>query len=118
MRRIEVLFGRPLAEVDATNLRALVNGKIREDADLDFKEQVYGNADADKRDLAGDVAAMANTVGGVIVVGVAEVDGAATKLAPVALSEAEDLRMRQVVASLVAPVPQLSIHRISTAKGR
>ncbi len=117
MRRIEILFGRPLAQVDAHALQALVTGAVREDTDLDYKEQLYGNADADKRDLAGDVAAMANTIGGVIVLGVAEVDGAPTKLKPMAQSEAEELRMRQTVTSLVAPAPRLTIHRILEHSG-
>jgi hypothetical protein len=117
MRRIEILFGRQLAEVDAPTLHSLVTGAVREDTDLDYKERLYGQADADKRDLAGDVAAMANTIGGVIVLGVAEVDGSPTRLTPIALSEGEELRMRQTVTSLVAPAPQVSIHRVPETTG-
>ena len=115
MRRIEILLGKQVTQVDAGDLAALIAGSAREDADLDFKEQVYGTTDADKRDLAGDVAAMANTVGGVIVVGVREEDGAASKETPVPLTENEELRMRQVVTSLVAPVPRFTVVRVPEA---
>lgn len=32
--------------------------------DLDFKATLYGKSDKERRDLAGDVAALANTAGG------------------------------------------------------
>ncbi len=118
MRRIEVLLGKQLAQVGYADLAGLVSGAIREDSDLDYKGQLYGGGDQDKRDLAGDVAAMANTVGGVIVLGIDEVDGTATKLLPVALSETEELRMRQIVTSLIAPVPMFSIHRVPHHDGQ
>jgi hypothetical protein len=117
MRRIELLLGSPLGAVDVAALQTLVTGSVREDGDLEFKQQLYGSADSEKRDLAGDVAAMANTVGGVIVLGISETDGAATGLYPVALSEAEELRMRQVVTGLVAPAPQFTIYRVEQAAG-
>jgi len=117
MRRIELLLGRPLADVEASTLQSLVTGSVREDTDLDFKEKLYGQGDPEKRDLSGDVAAMANTIGGVIVLGIAEKDGAAAKLTPVALSEAEVLRMRQIVTSNVAPVPRFDIHRVPESDG-
>lgn len=117
MRRIELLLAKRLPEVDALSLGSLVSGSVHEDADLDFKEKLYGQGDPEKRDLAGDVAAMANTIGGVIVLGIDEVDGAAVKLTPVSLSEAEVLRMRQIVTSNVAPVPRFDIYRVPETSG-
>jgi hypothetical protein len=115
-RRLEQLLGAPLSKVDAASLQRLCDGAVREDADLEFKEALYGGSDGDKRDLAGDVAAIANTRDGVIVIGVKDHDGAAAKLSPVALKEEEELRLRQVVASLVAPPPRLWVLRVPTPK--
>jgi predicted HTH transcriptional regulator len=48
---------------------------------LEFKGELYGGNDRAKRDLAGDVAALANTAGGVLLLGVTEDDQArATEL--------------------------------------
>jgi hypothetical protein len=58
---------------------------------------------------------MANTQGGVIVLGIKADDGAAALLTPVPLSEEEELRVRSVVASNVAPLPQLELRRIEGA---
>ncbi|MGP3989126.1 hypothetical protein [Streptomyces sp. 3N207] len=44
-------------------MSALTGGAVPEDFDLDFKTELYGRSDSAKRDLCGDVAAMANTSG-------------------------------------------------------
>lgn len=112
LARIETLLGVPIIDVDETALSRLVDGRIREDHDLDFKQQLYGGTDSAKKNLAGDVAALANTVGGVLVLGVRDENAAAVELTPVELSDDEELRMRQIVASKVAPHPALAIHRV------
>lgn len=116
--RIEALLGVPaLAQVAEDSLRRLVEGGVREDSDLEFKESLYGGTEGERRSLAGDVAALANTVGGVLVLGVREQDGIARDLIPLELSEEEELRMRQVLASWAAPVPVLAaVHRVPGSK--
>ena len=109
-RRLEVLFGARLNDIDHSHIEALVTNGVTEDFDLDFKSELYANNDAAKRDLAGDVAALANTAGGVIVLGIVEDDQAkASEARPVTLSEEEVRRMRLFVASRVAPVPAFDV---------
>jgi hypothetical protein len=96
--------------VTAEHIRSLVANSVTESFDLDFKEALYGRGDSDKRALAGDVAALANTAGGVIVVGVSEDDQArATAADGVELSDVEKARMLQVIASGVSPMPSVDI---------
>ena len=76
--------------------------------DLDFKQTLYGNADGDRKDLAGDIAAMANRRGGLVLIGVREDNGVAAALTPVALSDPEEDRMHQITAQLVAPYVDFS----------
>lgn len=112
-RRLESVFGAAIDEVTASHIRSLVENGITESFDLDFKEALYGRSDSEKRDLAGDVAALANTAGGVIVIGVAEDDQArATAADGVLLSDAEKTRMLQVIASGVSPLPAVDIHAV------
>jgi hypothetical protein len=109
-RRLEVVFGARLGQLDRTHIEALVTNGVTEDFDLDFKSELYGNNDAARRDLAGDVAALANTAGGVIVVGVAEDDQArAVATRAVALSDGEVRRIRLIIASNVAPIPGFDV---------
>ncbi|MEQ7127434.1 ATP-binding protein [Actinopolymorpha sp. B11F2] len=112
-RRLERLLGARIDAVSHAQIADLVTNAVTEAYDLDFKAELYGNADKDKRACAGDVAALANTAGGVIVLGVAEDDQAKAAAAPgVALSDGETRRIRQIVASLVAPVPIFDIEPV------
>ena len=70
--RLERLLGVPVADATHAHVHALISGAVPEDYDLDFKREPYGRNDAAKRDLCGDVAAMANTSGGLIILGLDE----------------------------------------------
>jgi len=112
-RRLERLFGARLEHVSYAQIAGLVASSTEEAYDLDFKVGIYGKSDKDKRDLAGDVVAMANTAGGVIVLGIEEDAQARAVGAPsVALSDAEVGRMHQIVAALVSPLPRYDIRQV------
>ena len=96
-RRLEAMFGDQLSDVTAGACAGAVANAVQEDFDLDFKAQMYGNGDAEKRDLAADVAAMANSAGGVIVLGVEENEHAQASAAPgIAISDEVERRILQV----------------------
>ncbi|KOV97443.1 hypothetical protein ADK65_25765 [Streptomyces sp. NRRL B-1140] len=112
-RRLEGLFGARLDAVSYAQIVALKTNAVSESYDLEFKGELYGGNDKAKRDLAGDVAALANTAGGVLLLGVAEDDQArAAELPGVALSDGEVLRIRNIVADLVHPLPTFDVRQI------
>jgi hypothetical protein len=105
-RRLQTLLVEPLDDLRYEHLEALVTNHVSEAFDLDFKATLYGNADKDRRDLATDVAALANTAGGLLVLGIEEDRQARAAAAPgVAISDDEIRRILQVVGSLVVPLP-------------
>ncbi|WP_182880470.1 helix-turn-helix domain-containing protein [Microbispora sp. H10949] len=114
-RRLEDILGTQL-EADAityAHVERLKAGQIPEATDLDFKKTLYGNSSTDKRDLCGDVAAQANTRGGLIVLGVDEIKqdglGVASDIPGVALSENETSRMLNILRTGLAPFPAYEI---------
>jgi hypothetical protein len=112
-RRLEQIFGSTLGDVTHAQLCELVVNGVTEAYDLDFKGELYGQGGQDKRALAGDVAAMANTAGGVIVLGIAEDDQARAGNAPgVAISDQEINRIHQIVASGVNPLPRFDVRSV------
>jgi len=112
-RRLEGLLGGPLDQLTARNIRSLVDLHVPEAFDLDFKAQLYGPSDKEKRDLSGDVAAMANTAGGVIIIGIGEDKSARAAGAPgVDITDVEMSRIRQIVAAGVSPMPAFDLLQV------
>jgi predicted HTH transcriptional regulator len=66
--RVEAILGAPIDQLTVEHIRAAVDAGVEESRDLDFKEGHY----RDGEELAKDVAAFANHVGGLIVIGVRE----------------------------------------------
>lgn len=111
--RLEALLGSPLEQIEYAQLMTLISDQVAEAFDLDFKSEMYGSSDRDKRDAATDVAALANTAGGLLVLGVEEDDQARASAAPgVALSDADERRIRQIVGSHVVPMPVIDVLRV------
>jgi hypothetical protein len=105
-RRLEALLSTSLDDMQYQHLESLVTNHVSEAFDLDFKETLYGNGDKDRRELATDVAALANTAGGLLVLGIKEDRQARAAAAPgVAVSDSEITRILQIVGSLVVPLP-------------
>ncbi|MFF7199129.1 helix-turn-helix domain-containing protein [Streptomyces sp. NPDC088197] len=103
-RRLEALLGGPLEAVTYSDLVALVdNTEASEAEDLDYKTELSANTDKGKEEFAKDVAGFANHIGGVIVVGMAEVKGIPSKVVDADVSDALRRHLQQVVASNTAP---------------
>ncbi len=71
-RRRDALLGVSLDAAEYGHFEALVSAQVSESFDLDFKAGLYGSAEKGKHDLAADVAALANTAGGFLILGIAE----------------------------------------------
>jgi len=115
--RLEALFGvAHLDRLDVAHLQAAIAGGLREREDLDFKQALYGRTtdpDAPKaRDLAIDVAAMANSQGGIIIIGIRDdKQDVALGLMPVEIGQ-EVVRMKGIVADGTGPLPKVEIQVI------
>lgn len=109
-RRLEALFGAPVSEVSYAQVAAIANGTVEETFDLDFKSGPYDRADKGKKALSTDVAALANTAGGLIILGLTEDKQArAIGVSHMAVSDDEINRMLMIVAAGVGPLPDLDI---------
>lgn len=111
--RLEALLGSWLELVQHADLMTLISSQVPEAFDLDFKSEMYGPTERDRRDAATDVAALANTAGGLLVVGIEEDEQARAAAGPgVELSEADEQRIRQIVRSQVVPMPVIDVLRV------
>jgi hypothetical protein len=117
---LETLFGGPLDSSGITDasIRRLVTEQVPEMDQLDFKGALYAATRgpstgwSSEQEFAKDVAALANYRGGIILVGVEESKGLATRTVPVTLSttpELEERRLRQSLINYQAPVVSCSL---------
>ncbi|MEU5931143.1 ATP-binding protein [Micromonospora sp. NPDC047187] len=109
-RRLEQLLGGP---IDETLTYQQVKGLIpdtTEGPDLDFKRDTYSGSDRDRKAVCGDVGALANANGGILILGMDEDDqGRATNDTGVTISDDERRRLRQTVVANVHPTPAFDI---------
>jgi Putative DNA-binding domain len=116
--RLEALLGSRLEAAQYAQLMTLIDNHVGEAFDLDFKSELYGGLERDKHAAATDVAALANTAGGLLVLGIGEDDQACAVSAPgVLLADAEERRIRQIVGSRVVPLPVLDFLHIEDQPG-
>ncbi|MFB6828436.1 AlbA family DNA-binding domain-containing protein [Streptomyces hydrogenans] len=103
-RRLEELFGGTLDAITYADIAALVgNPDAAEAEDLDYKQAHYTSEPKSREELAKDVAAFANHVGGVIIIGMAENRGVPSMVFDVALDDSHLRDLQQRIASSTAP---------------
>ncbi|MEU8789759.1 ATP-binding protein [Streptomyces sp. NPDC048643] len=116
--RLTAALGSHPDELSEDDLQRAVDNRIPEGLDLDWKKDFYKGTDAGKKELAKDVSAMANTSGGMIVIGVD--DGKQDHAHGLAPSEPDPNRgeewIRSVLANWIQPVvPNVGVRPLRSA---
>jgi hypothetical protein len=94
-------------------LEAAIRHGVTESEELDWKSAIYPEKGLANTDFPKDVAAMANSGGGVIICGVVEADKAATARNDVELTEGHERTLHSVaISAITPPVFGLKIHRV------
>lgn len=85
--------------MDIETLEAWVIERVPEHERLEFKRDTYGASAANE--LRKDVSAMANTSGGMIIIGIDERDGCAGRISPIYDEPADkhELRLSQILST-------------------
>lgn len=69
---MQFVIDKDLKLITIEDLKTLILNKKQEDTFLDFKRDMYGKSDGDKKELLKDVSAFANGSGGEIIIGIEE----------------------------------------------
>ncbi|WP_274426905.1 AlbA family DNA-binding domain-containing protein [Chelativorans sp. YIM 93263] len=77
------IFKPILQEVAEADIQQLLADEQHEGLGVEFKRDMYGNADADKKEFLKDLSAFANSAGGQLLIGVDELQGAANAISPI-----------------------------------
>ncbi len=113
-------FRRPLTELKESDLIALKEGGQAERKTLDYKRDVVGPSDSDKREFLYDVSSFANSAGGFLIFGVTEKDGVPIDLVGLAVDpDKEILRLQQMLRAGVRPtLAAVEIAPVKLGNGR
>jgi hypothetical protein len=89
----------------ANEIQQLVDASAAERVDLEFKEVPWDKSDQGKREALKDITALANTRGGLLLLGIAENNNAAQAIAPltIELAESERSRINDLIHAGVEP---------------
>jgi hypothetical protein len=114
------LLSIPLGNIVEEDIRRLIALEIPESPTLDFKQATYGDRQDDKTEFLADVSSFANTIGGDLVIGVAEAKGElSASITPFTGDcDAEKRRLEQIALSGLEPrISNLQIHSVSISSG-
>jgi hypothetical protein len=67
-----MLFNKPLAEIDESDLQMLVDNNVREGREVEYKEALTITTPAQQQEFLNDVSSFANTSGGTLIYGIKE----------------------------------------------
>lgn len=101
-------------------LEFLIENKIIESADLEYKRDLPGYKDSEKKDFFKDVASMANAHGGVILFGIEQQDGYPISVRGLDIQnmDAERNRFEQSINAVIEPrIPNFNIDFVPLSNG-
>jgi hypothetical protein len=91
-----VLETKKLADISLPDLQALLDGKVPEGKLIDYKRELPGSTDADKKEFLFDISSFANASGGYLTYGIEEENGIPTQLTGIVVANPdEELRRFQ-----------------------
>ena len=73
------MFNKPASQLNIDDIQALVDNQERESSILEYKQELTG-MEHEKKEIAKDVSAMANSEGGYLIIGIQEVNGQASAI--------------------------------------
>ncbi|MDY0170047.1 MAG: ATP-binding protein [Thermoguttaceae bacterium] len=113
------MLDKPLDDIDLTDLDELVQEKWPEGKTIDYKRDMYGGSDSEKKELLKDVSSFANTSGGDLVIGVDEKNSIPVGIPGVSLTnvDAEKLRLEEIIRRGIEPRIDFAVHSVSTSTG-
>ena len=105
----------PIEAVDKDALQALIDNQVPEGKTIEYKSKIPSAAESEMIPLLATVSSFANTTGGDLLIGIEADKGVPTKLLGVEANDtdAEKLRLEQVLRSGIEPRPPVDIRPIA-----
>ena len=109
------------SELTEEDLLSLVEGAVAEGKEVDYKIELPGHTDQEKREFLADVSSFANTVGGWLFFGLEETGGIATGVPGCEIEDPDEMiqRLENLVRTSIAPrIPGVEFGGCELGSGR
>lgn len=107
-------------EVTIDDLNELIEVGVPEGLNIEYKRDLYGESDSDKKEALKDISSFANSFGGHLIIGMAATDGIPTALSPLQNTNPDTViqRLENLVRDGIEPrITGIKIKSISTDSG-
>jgi Putative DNA-binding domain len=110
---------KALSAITEEDLQALITNGIAEGRSIDYKRDLPGNSDGEKKELLADVSSFANTGGGDLVFGMEEAGGLPTQITGTGAADLdlEVRRLDSIIAAGLSPRIRHTIKAVTTVAG-
>ncbi|MBD1932716.1 MULTISPECIES: AlbA family DNA-binding domain-containing protein [Cyanophyceae] len=109
------LSNKPLESIDEADLQELLVNQIAEGKTLEYKQELPGSSDPDKKEFLYDVSSFANASGGYLIYGIKEDAGIPTEICGLDITDVDAviLRLESSIQDGIAPrIPGLRVKAI------
>jgi predicted HTH transcriptional regulator len=104
------MIPKRLEEVLYSDIEGIISSELREGKTVDYKRDLPGNSENEKKEFLYDVSSFANTVGGDLIIGLEEENGVASKVTAVT-PENLDKEIQRIDSILMSGIePRIRYH--------
>lgn len=100
---MENIFHKSFDNISSSNIKNLIDIKYKERQILEYKREIYGEKDKDKREMLRDISSFANAYGGYLIIGIEEKNGIPIKIYNINNPDVERDRIEKSCLSNIEP---------------
>jgi hypothetical protein len=114
------MIAKPLSEISESDIQELKDAGIEEGKTIEYKRELPGTKDEDKREFLADVSSFSNSEGGDVIYGVAEERGVIAEIVGLKSPDfdAETLRLENLIRDGISPRLGTSFRAVPCAAGK
>jgi hypothetical protein len=112
---MENIFQKKLDEIACSDINNLITIGYKERQSIEYKKEMYGRSDSDKKEMLKDISSMANAYGGYLLIGI-EADASGIPIKPFHIADAEKERDRIEQSCISSIEPRISGLKSKTIK--
>ncbi len=114
------LRNKALSSINQSDLQLLIDDKVMEGKEYEYKIALPGTSESDKKEFLADVSSFANSIGGDLIYGIEEAEGVPIRIAALqnVNVDSEILRLENLMRDGIAPrIPGIAIQAVTVTAG-